>query len=1011
VTSERKSLTELLTGGLAYGGETLFRLPSRDISRPEFDAEIAGRIIDLRERGAGCGSRVVIHGSLAPPFVACLLACLLEGIVVIPIDAELPAPRKQMITDLSEPDLFVDFDPGNFNTVLTAATDYVVAEAAASDGGARLSNLALPKVDPDAGCYVFFTSGTTGTPKGILGRRAGLAHFLSWEAGILGLSPSDLVSILTRPSFDVVLRDLLLPVVAGAAGMFPSAEDRLTPSRTLRWIADAGVTVIHAVPSLAQMYVATAPDGFRGGDLRHTLFAGEPLSGALVKRWRALFPATAVHNLYGPTETTLAKFWARVPDCAPDDIQSCGKPLPDTSVSIVGEDGGEMQTGELGEVVIKTQFCSLGYLRQADGASRGFRPDKHAPAFRTGDLGLIDKQGDLHLRGRKDHQVKILGVRIEPVGVASLMQSHPKVRDAAVLALTRNDGSPQLVGYFQAFGDLGRISQELRVYLSERLPAAAVPSNIIGLDEFPVTPNGKLDRARLPAPPRRSSDGLALATEAEAAIAKAFAAALQLEAVAPNEDFFALGGDSLAAAEVCLTIERDLGAFLRPSAFLTAPTVRDLARLVEGARGAAPGNIPTSQRLPAFPLTPQQRRYFRTFCAGGSRSWCNMVAVFDQPAGTDIHTVRRALTEVVLRHNSLLLRFRQTPNGDVVQRVDAVPDFEIRSADLSREADPEAAVERLRIEEGKRLIPIFGEAPLFRATLLRLPGAARKLLWNVHHLVSDGTSQGILGRELLYHIANSAATASQPPYFGNIADWAWQHRGDIAAAREYHRRLLNPPYAHRYLPEAPDHPDPQRCLAYETAIPPDLRSEVRGAARRLQTTPFVVYLATYFQLAAALSGQDDVAVVTPLAGREHPQVAATIGDFINLAVLRVPKAGRLPAAALVGTVRGQVKEAAEHQGYQFDEVLADAGIPFNSDRNPLTGYSLNYMPSAEPGAAARPRHADRGYKLKYDILFLVRDYPNVTNLEVQYRHGLLGHADVERHTGQYLELLAEIARG
>lgn len=535
-----------------------------------------------------------------------------------------------------------------------------------------------------------------------------------------------------------------------------------------------------------------------------------------------------------------------------------------------------------------------------------------------------------------------------------------------------------------------------------------MPSHIIGLDEFPVTPNGKLDRARLPPLPRRSDGGDAPATEVEAAIARAIAAALRLEAVAPDENFFALGGDSLAAAEVCIAIERDLGAFLRPSTFFTAPTAHDLARLIEGARGAL-GNIPASPRLPAFPLTPQQRRYFRTFCAGGSRSWCNMVAVFDLPAGTDAYALHRALTEVALRHNSLLLRFSQTPEGKVVQRIDAASDFEIRSADLSREADPEATVERLRVEEGERPIPVFGEVPLFRATLLRLPKAGRKLLWNVHHLVSDGTSQSILGRELFRQMADPAGPASEPPYFGDIVAWAWQHRGDVAAARDYHRRLLDPPYAHRYLPEASGHPDPQRCLAYEMAVPPGLRSEIRRAARCWQTTPFVIYLAAYFRLAAALGGQDDVAVVTSLAGRKHPQVAATIGDFINLVTLRVPDAGRLPATALVDALRGQVRAAAEHQEHQFDEVLADAGILFDPDRNPLTGYSLNYTSSAEPGAAARPRHADRGYKLKYDMLFLVRDHPDVTDLEVQYRQGLLGRADVERYTGRYFELLAEMA--
>ncbi|MES2937050.1 MAG: AMP-binding protein [Pseudomonadota bacterium] len=1007
VTEPTRPLTALLIDGLRASDAPVLIDRDGPVARPEFAGWVAAQLTALRGHGLEAGARVALHGTASPALIATLVACLLQGLVIVPVDADLPAARKQLILELSSPVLILDFSQGGLDVPVPAGARRVTAGPPPASTLA-LADIDLPEISRDAGCYVFFTSGTTGRPKGVLGRRGGLAHFLQWEARTLALVPGDRVSLLTRLSFDVVLRDLLLPIVAGVTGCIP--RNGLGAHEVPQWLAEAQVTVSHVVPSLAQAWLAAPGAHGPNTRLRHTLFAGEPLSGALVARWREAFPNSAVHNLYGPTETTLAKFWARVPDPAPDGIQCCGRPLPETDVLIVDERRNPVAANQLGEVAIQTVHRSLGYLDPNEPTAANFTAIGGVPSYLSGDLGFLDDAGQLHLRGRKDDQIKILGVRIEPVGVAAVLQSHPEVEHAAVVCLSHPDGSPYLAGYFTTRGDAAALRRSLRPFMAERLPAAAVPSHFIALDALPTTPNGKLDRARLPQPaPDPQGGGEAPADALEQAVVDAMAKALGRETVGVHDDFFALGGDSLIAGRLSAALKDSAGLHLVPAALLSAPSARDIAAHLRSAGAAAPAPIPDAPRAFVFPLTPQQKRYFRTFCAGGNRNWCNMVAVFDLPDGTGSYDVRRALTEIGLRHQSLRLRFHPDDHGGVLQSIDPATDFAVPLLDLSGVPQAELAgrVEALRIAEAETEIPVFRDGPLFRAAVLALPQGRRKLLWNVHHLVSDGTSQGLLAAELGARLRGERPSPAPTP-FRDIAAWAQRPADSLHASRDYFRNLLTPLYAHGYLQQRVECGDPQRCHAFEAVLPDAVRDAVRTAARQFRCTPYVLFVSAYFRLVAALTGQEDVAIVTPLAGRAHPQIAPVIGDFINLVPMRLRELPSLGAPQLLAAVKEQIAAAASHQAWQFDEVLDDLDIPFDPDRNPLTGFSLNFMPQ-DSAAQLVQRHADRGYKLKYDVLFLVRDFTNATQVEIQYRAGVWAHADVEAAFAVFCRQLEELS--
>lgn len=1002
------SLTGILLNGIRCGHEDILRSGARRVTRPDFERMIRSEILALRERQVLVGTRVAIHGRASPSLIAALIACFLEGAIAIPVDEDLSLARKLAIIEASSPALTLDFSNGKIG--IESRLTVPRADEPNIHGSSGLDAIDLPNVPEDAPCYIFFTSGTTGTPKGILGRRGGLAHFLQWEAEMLGISAGDRVSALTRLSFDVVLRDILLPIVGGATGCIPDGTLSLGVRDVLPWIAEMGITVTHAVPSLSQAYVANLPAGYKNTTLRHTLFAGEPLSSALVGKWRNAFPNTVIHNLYGPTETTLAKFWWCVPDPAPEGIQCCGHALPGTNVLILDNDRQEVRQGETGEVAIQTPHQSLGYLDAMEESAKNFTTIHGRPTYLTGDLGHIDNEGKLHLRGRRDHQVKILGVRVEPAGVAAVLQSHEDVDEAAVVYVAASDGDGKLIAYFTAKKDPISVQRKLRTFMAERLPSAAVPAQFVALDALPITSNGKLDRSRLSLP-TETDEMDDPRDDLERAVSSAMAEALRRDHVGVNDDFFSLGGDSLAATLVCFALEERIGVHVQPSIFLHAPTAREMASRIRGDATPPLQMIPKAERTRYFHLTPQQRRYFRTFFTGGGKSWCNMVAIFDLPEEVTAFEVHRALTEIALRHDSLRLVFSYDDAGNVVQTIDPSPSFRLGTLDLGhmQDVDVLARIDHLRAAEGEQEIALFENAPLFRATLLMLPEGRRKLLWTVHHLISDGSSQEILGNELMSYLSGIPCQYSEVPSFRDIAAWATKGRGNLDSARAYFRQLFQPRYKHAYIEQAVVCDDPQRCHAFESHLESGLRAKIALVARTLKCTPYVLHMAAYFRTVALLSKRDDIVILTPLAGRAHPQLKSVIGDFINLVPIRVENLERLSSGSLVETLKDRIRQTVQHQDYQFDEILDDIDVQVHHDRNPLTGFSLNYMPKSGEGVSAPERHLDRGYKLKYDLLLLIRDFSNVTNLEFQYRAGLFLPRDIGEAHKLFIDNLIGLA--
>ncbi|MEU6810474.1 amino acid adenylation domain-containing protein [Streptomyces sp. NPDC046831] len=537
---------------------------------------------------------VAVSGRRSPALAAAMLAVLAGGGVLVSVDPLLPRLRQQSLLSRS----------GATRVVL------VTAPEDGEDSPLRRDGMGVVEVPRDTGRplgapgphepgrtygseagYLFFTSGTTGVPKGVLGRESGLTHFLTWQRDTFGVGPGDRTAFLTGLSFDVVLRDLLLPLVSGATLCVPERGDALLPGALLGWLAEQRITALHTVPALATAWLAEHPADSPGPSaVRLVFFAGEPLTDALVARWRATCPGSAVVNLYGPTETTLAACSWTVPERPAAGVQPVGRPLPGGQALVMNESGTRCGIGEVGEIVIRTPYRSLGYLAAEEaetGARAAWQPnpatgDPEDLLYHTGDLGRYGLDGTLEILGRRDRQVKIRGVRIEPDEVAAVLAKHPGVRQAVVAARSVRDGEILLTAYAVAATEPAPTPAQLRGYLGKRLPAAAVPAVCLFVDAVPVTANGKTDWAALPKPEAAvEEEWVPPRSGTEQRLAAIVAELLGVDRVGAHSGFFALGGHSLLAMQLVSRIADTFGVTLPLKAVFESPTVAGLAELID----------------------------------------------------------------------------------------------------------------------------------------------------------------------------------------------------------------------------------------------------------------------------------------------------------------------------------------------------------------------------------------------------------------------------------------------
>ena len=940
--------------------------------------------------GVGSGDRVALVLPRSAELITAQLGVLKAGAVYVPVDPDHPAERRAFLLADSGARLVVTADGW---TEVPVSAPALPAEAA----------------------YVMYTSGSTGVPKGVVAPNAGINR-LALDCGYADFGPADRVAFAANPAFDAATMEVWAPLLTGGRVVVVDQDDLLDPVRFGRCLGERGVTVAFLTTSLFHRYATDAGAALSG--LSQLLVGGDVLDPNVLADFLAAHRPGRFTHVYGPTETTTYALAQDIDAVDRGRRVPLGRPIAHTTVHVLDPNGEPAPVGVFGELHIGGRGLALGYLGRPELTEARFVVRHGEPVYRTGDLGRRLPDGTIEFVGRDDHQVKIRGFRVELGEIESALGTHPAVRTAAVLARPDAAGEKRLVAY--AVLDAPVEPDALRAHLARLLPDYAVPAAYVVVDEFPLTGNGKLDRAALPDPDLDAFPHAAYEPPAaglEAAVAAVWADVLGLPRIGRHDNFFDLGGHSLLAVRVLSRLRTDLGVDVALTDLVAAPTPAGVAAAIATARPAA-APIPRRGERERAPLSSAQRQlWFLSRLDGVSRAYHVPIGL-RLVGDLDTAALRWALDQIVARHEVLRTTFSQV-DGEPVQVVRPTSGFALVEHALpagSTLADVVAAEAHAEFD--------LHAGPAVRGRLVRVGEREHALLITMHHIVSDGWSVRVLLRELgeLYQAALGGR--SEPPALTTqYADYAaWQTDlvagGQLAEQVEYWRETLAG--APELCPLPTDRPRPAvqdyAGGVVECALDRTLSVRVAEAARRHGTTDFTILLAAWAATVARLSGQTDVVVGTPTANRDRGEVQDLIGQFVTMLPIRVAAEDRLSVADWIGRVGTAALAAQRHQDLPFERVV-DLVAPTRSlAHTPLVQVVFVWQAAGPdgptrlelPGVRAERLPAAPHITAQFDLSLKLAQVDGVVTGGVEYASALFDRATVARFIEHWRVLLAAL---
>jgi amino acid adenylation domain-containing protein/non-ribosomal peptide synthase protein (TIGR01720 family) len=871
--------------------------------------------------------------------------------------------------------------------------------------------------------YVIYTSGSTGTPKGAGVYHQGLVNTFNWFINDFEITANDRILLMTSLSFDLTQKNIFTPLMVGGTLYLTPAEDvNYDPTLIADLVAEHEITLLNCTPSAFYPLIDNGDYDslIKLVSLRHLFLGGEPISRQRLASWTEFFEFnTSIVNTYGPTECTDIVAFHRLDTSAPEDaVVPVGRPIFNTELFVLDQDLNLLPVGIAGELCVGGDGVGAGYINDSRLTASKFVPNPFsatsgARLYRTGDRARYLPDGNIEFLGRSDHQVKVRGFRIEIGEIEAALNEHPMVRESVVVAQDDPAGDKRLVAYVVAEGG----PSELRKYLADRIPDYMVPSAFIQLDQIPLTPNGKVDRQAL-----ISYEEVA-ASEPESNVAKArnpieellvaiWAEVLGLKQVGVTDNFFELGGHSLVATQVISRISETFKIELPFRAFFDAPTIDALALYVEEALRsqhaiAAPPLVPVD-REQALPLSfSQQRLWFLDQLEPNSNAY-NIPSVVRLRGAFIPSVFKKAVEEVVRRHESLRTRF-MSDEGLAWQQIDEAAALEVPVLDLRYlggvEQDDE--VRRLATLEVGRPFDLTS-GPLLRLTVLQTADDEHVLMLTMHHIVSDGWSMTVLMRELivLYDAFSRGEASPLPELAIQYADYAvWQRewlKGEVLEQQmKYWRQQLQgaPPVLE--LPA--DHPRPAvqtlRGRMLQRRMSGELLQQLEALSRREGLTMYMSVLAAFVVMLSRYSGQNEIVVGTPIAGRNRRDIEGLIGFFVNTLVLRVRIEEQDNVRQLLERVREVCLGGYTHQDVAFEQLVEELQPERDLSHQPL----FQVMFALEGGGD------EQGWKIgdleveleevesgvaKFDLTLRVKQGKSGWELAMEYKQDLYEEATI-----------------
>jgi amino acid adenylation domain-containing protein len=1016
----------------------------------------------LRDHGIGSEDKVAIYAHRSAPLVWAVLGILKAGAAFIILDPSYPAARLIDCVRAAVPKGWIELEaagplPESLEHFLQSSPyvcrlslpSHPLTAATNPVGGCSTVNPKVP-IGPDDLAYVAFTSGSTGKPKGILGRHGPLTHFLPWLKEEFDLGEGDRFSVLSGLAHDPLHRDIFTPLQLGASLHVPEPKTIENSARMVRWMREEQITISHLTPAMGQLLTDGIGEGpeDRIQSLRYVFLVGDVLTRRDVTRLRTLAPGVTVVNYYGSTETQRAVSYSVIQGDEEKgyfdgltqrplekEILPLGHGIKDVQLLVLTRSQRLAGIGESGEICFRSPHLARGYLSDEaltlDRFSLNhFGSEPGDRLYRTGDLGRYLPDGSVEPLGRADLQVKIRGFRIELGEIETVLKKHPGLREAAVIAREDGPGQKRLVAcLLPEKANLPSIS-ELREYLIRKLPDYMIPARFVPLSEMPLTPNGKIDRRALAAiddgMPQREAVFVPPRNPTEEVLAGIWAKVLEVEQVGIHDNFFELGGHSLLATRTMARIREAFSCNLPLARLFEMPTVAELAECITSARGVGTrDDSPVLRPVPrdvALPLSFGQQRLWFLDQLEPETTGYNMMGGVCLDGSLDLTAMEKAINEILRRHEILRTAFPSV-EGQPVQRILPAYSFALPRVDLSglSPSEKELRLQEIIREEIHRPFDL-AQGPLFRFHLVRLGADSHVLLFNKHHIISDGWSAGVLSREVavLYDAFThhqESPLAELSIQYADFAVWQWQWlQGEVLDEEiAYWKRLLTDAPAVLELPTDRPRPATQSFAGHTMSftLPKTLLESLRALSRQQGVTLFMTLLAAFKVLLSRYSGQQDIVVGSPIANRTRVELEGLIGFFVNTLVLRTDLSGNPTFRQLLGRVREVTLGAYAHQDLPFEKLVEELRPERDLSRSPIFQvlFVLQNAPMAPlelAGLTLRPLPIDRETSL-FDLSLYLYEAGEGLQGTLEYNTDLFEAATIERMASHFRILLEAVA--
>jgi amino acid adenylation domain-containing protein len=961
----------------------------------------AGLADHLRKRGIGAGKLVGIVGDPSLDVVLAVWGTLFAGAAYVPIDPSWPRLRRDYVAN-----------DCCLSLILHEGDDCLRQTEPAS--------ALKPEHGPLDPVYVIYTSGSTGAPKGVVVEHKGLVNYVSWACEVYLDGERCGFPLFSSPAFDLTVTSLFVPLVSGNSLIVFPKGDMLATLQSI--FHHPLIHTVKLTPSHLRMALELPP---APSAVRRLIVGGEELPPDLALSALERFGKDiAIFNEYGPTETVVGCMIHRFDPANDKASVPIGYPAGNARVYILDEKNGLLPPGALGELCIGGEGVTSGYLNHPEKTADSFVIDPLRPGeriYKSGDLVRYTSDGPMQFSGRLDGQVKIRGFRVEPGEVEAVLRTHPSVAAAVVTIHNKKGQANRLIYAYVVLTephDWGEeVEEELLEFLHRRLPEHMIPARFVALDAIPLTVNGKVDIEALPDAPSQKMEAAPPRHEVDRRLRAIWAGVLELpeESIGIDANYFRLGGHSLSAVRLLSRIHQQFQVKIPLAEFFRIPHIRGLSDYMANTAGHGFTPVEPVEKMDYYPLSSAQSRIFILQTMDPKGTGYNTPMVVELTGPLESGKLERVLKMLIARHQSFRTSFHMLEDRPI-QLVHEDVEFAIQYRDAGQWDDhgPEAVTAEI-----KRFVAPFdlAAAPLLRALLVKLSAERHVLALDMHHIVADGVSLGILVRDFMDFYAGK----SLAPLAVQYRDYAlWQLErsgsGEWAAQKQYWLERFSDSVPLLDLPADFPRPDimSDGGRLEEFVLDSHLTGQLKTLAQTQDATLFMTLLAVLHILLSRLSGQDDIVVGTPVAGRPHVDLEGIIGMFVNTLALRTISTPEILFPDFLNLVKADTAVAFSHQDFPFEDLVDNLSLRRDTGRNPLFDVMLVLqnmdIPEVSiPGLTLAP-YGYEHRRAKFDLIFNGEEVGEEIHFVAEYSTDLYTRDTILRFIDYFKRLAVEISQ-